>query len=73
MDRGKGKEELMTTEAQKKAVRKYDEAHTIQIHLKLNTATDADVIEWLNNQESKQGAIKELIRNEIKFTTKSPR
>ena len=44
---------------------KYDAGHTQRIGLKLNTKTDADVLQWLDKQESKQGAIKELIRREI--------
>lgn len=28
----------------------------------LNRKTDADILEWLNKQESKQGAIKAAIR-----------
>lgn len=28
----------------------------------LNRKTDADILEWLNKQESKQGAIKTAIR-----------
>ena len=55
----------MVTEAQKKAQAKYDKANTRQIHLKLNRRTDADVIQALDNAESKQGYIKGLIRADI--------
>lgn len=55
----------MATEAQKRAVQKYDAAHTRQYHLKLNTGTDADIIEQLEKQESIQGYIKQLIRDDI--------
>ena len=48
-----------------KAQAKYDKDHTTAIALKLNNKTDADVLEWLSLQESKQGAIKRLIRAEI--------
>ncbi|MBQ8093679.1 MAG: hypothetical protein IJ242_08905 [Clostridia bacterium] len=44
---------------------KYDKANTVRYGLKLNTTTDADVIEWLAKQDSMQGAIKRLIRNAI--------
>lgn len=54
-----------TSEALKKAVKKYDEAHTVQIKLKLNTTTDADILEKLNEVENKQGYIKELIRADL--------
>lgn len=52
----------MTSKSQKKAVAKYDAANTIQFKMKLNTKTDADIIAWLNEQPSKQGYIKSLIR-----------
>ena len=55
----------MLTESQKKAQAKYDKANTRQIHLKLNRRTDADVIQALDNVESKQGYIKLLIRADI--------
>lgn len=53
----------MVTEAKKKAQAKYDRINTVQIHLKLNLKTDADIIERLNRVESKQGYIKQLIRD----------
>ena len=56
----------MTTEAQKRASAKYDKANTTQVILKLNKKTDADIIEALKSVGSKQGYIKELIRENIK-------
>lgn len=56
----------MATEAQNRAVRKYDQQNTIQYHLKFNLNTDKDIIDKLNSVESKQGYIKELIRQDIK-------
>ena len=56
----------MATEAQKRAVLKYDAANTTQIHLKLNNKTDADVLAWLTQQENVQGYIKQLIRDDMK-------
>lgn len=58
----------MTTEAQKRAQKKYDEANKDKfrmIHLKLNKEADADVIEKLEQSENIQGYIKELIRADI--------
>lgn len=55
----------MATDALKRAIKKYDAANTMQIHLKLNIKTDADIIEHLSKQESKQGYIKELIRDDM--------
>ena len=56
----------MATEAQKRAILKYDAKNTKQYHMKLNIVTDADVIERLAQQESVQGYIKQLIREDIK-------
>ena len=58
----------MTTEAQKRAQKKYDEASKDKwrmIHLKLNRETDADIIEKLEQADSIQGYIKSLIRADI--------
>ena len=44
---------------------KYDANNTIQVKLKLNLNTDADIIEFLNKSDNKQGTIKQLIRAEI--------
>lgn len=56
----------MTSEAQRRAVAKYDAEHTRQIKMKLNIETDADILAWLDRQPNKQGAIKEAIRDKIK-------
>lgn len=55
----------MATEAQRRATVKYDAKNTKQYHLKLNLNTDADIIEWLDQQPSMQGYIKELIRKDM--------
>lgn len=55
----------MATEAQKRASAKYDAANTVQVRLKLNLTTDADIIQRLYEVESKQGYIKRLIRDDI--------
>lgn len=56
----------MASEAQKQAVRKYDDKNTKQFHLKLNLKTDADIIIWLKNLKNVQGYIKHLIRQDMK-------
>lgn len=43
----------------------YDKKNTTRFSLKLNNKTDADILLWLQSQESTQGAIKRLIREEI--------
>ena len=56
---------IATSEARKRAVKKSDAANTVQVTLKLNKRTDADVLERLANVPSKQGYIKSLIRADI--------
>lgn len=56
----------MSTEAQKRASKKYAAGNTKQIALVLNVKTDADIIKYLKNQENKQGHIKELIREAMR-------
>ena len=60
------------TDAKRRAIKKYDAANTKQLHLKLNLKTDADIIEHLGRQESVQGYIKALIREDmtIRFFTR---
>ena len=59
----KTQEELVA--ARTKAQAKYDKGHTARFYMKLNTGTDQDILAWLEQQDSKQGAIKRLIRDEI--------
>ena len=54
-----------STESQIKASIRYNKENTVQISLKLNRSTDADLIESLNRIANKQGYIKELIRRDI--------
>lgn len=56
----------MTSEAQIRATKKYDEENTVRLSLKLNKTTDADILDKLGEVESKQGYIKELIRRDLK-------
>lgn len=59
----------MATQAQLKAQSKYDAANTVQIHLKLNKTTDADILAILEavskEPGGKQGYIKRLIRENM--------
>lgn len=54
-----------TSDAQKRAVAKYDAANTKSHLLKLNRKTDADIIAFLENQPNKMGYIKQLIRDNM--------
>ncbi len=59
----------MASEAQARAVKKYDAVNTRQFHLKLNLNTDADILDKLDavakEEGGKQGYIKSLIRKDI--------
>ena len=55
-----------SSEAQKRASRKYDDANTERIYIKLNRNTDADILKHMKTVGNKQGYIKDLIRKEIK-------
>ena len=57
---------MATTEAQKRAQKKYDEKATVQVHMKLNAVTDADVLQRLKSVGNVQGYIKSLIRADMK-------
>ena len=56
---------MTTSKAQLRAQAKYDKENTVQVKLKLNKKTDADIIKRLSKADSKQGYIKELIRLDI--------
>lgn len=55
----------MTKNPRTKAQAKYDRDHTVMVTLKLNKDTDSEIICWLREQPSKQGAIKQLIQREV--------
>lgn len=55
----------MTSKAQIKAIEKYNKEKTKTYLLRLNKETDKDIIEVLESVKSKQGYIKDLIRNDI--------
>ena len=55
----------MATEAQRRAVKKYDAENIKHLHLKLNRKTDNDIINHLEMQENTQGYIKRLIREDM--------
>ena len=54
----------MATEAQLRAQAKYNRANTVQITLRLNKRTEADIISRLESMPNKQGYLKRLIRDE---------
>lgn len=56
---------MTASKAQLRAQAKYDKDNTVQVKLKLNKKTDADLISWLDDISNKQGYIKEIIRADI--------
>lgn len=56
----------MTTEANKRASKKYDQKNTKMISVKLNKKTDADIFKHIEKIDNKQSYIKALIRKEIR-------
>ena len=54
-----------TSDAQKRAVAKYDAANTKSHLPKLNKNTDADIIAHLDQQPNKLAYLKKLIRDDI--------
>ena len=61
-----------STDAQIRAARKYDQNNTRLIQLKLNKKTDADILEFLEGLDNRQGFIKELIRKHMNGTEAIP-
>lgn len=57
---------MAQTEAQRRAKDKYDAKTAVQIKLKLNIKTDADILKKLEEVDNKQGYIKALIRADLK-------
>lgn len=56
----------MATEAQIRASLKYNQTHTRQVSIKLNTKTDADILSKLDSVDNVQGYVKGLIREDLK-------
>lgn len=56
---------MAQTEAEKKAIKKYQAENIRQVLLKINKKTMPDVFEKLQSVESMQGYIIELIRDDI--------
>lgn len=51
-----------------KAAVKYNANNVKQIKINLNRKTDADIIEYLQQQDNIQGLLKDLIRNHMEST-----
>ena len=55
----------MASKAQTEAVKRYQERNTRLMSIRLNLNTDADIIQRLEEVDSKQGYIKKLIRQDM--------
>lgn len=58
--------QMAVSDAQKRAQDKYDAKATVQLKMKLNKRTDADILRKLDSVPNKQGYIKKLIRDDLK-------
>ena len=47
------------------SIMRYDRENTVQIKLKLNKKTDADILQKLEESGNKQGYLKALVRQDI--------
>lgn len=56
----------MSSEAQRRATAKYDAKNTRRFGIKLNLATDKDILAKLEAVGNVQGYIKELIRKDMR-------
>lgn len=61
----KPKSERKTSDAQLRAVAKYEAANTTRMSLKINKKTETDILDRLKAQDNVQGYIKRLIREDI--------
>lgn len=46
-------------------IKEWDAQNSVRVSLKLSRTADADIIEWLDQQASKNSAIKQSIRDTI--------
>lgn len=56
----------MVSEAQKRAQKKYDEANVYQFSVRLSRKTDAEIIAALEEADSRQGLVREALREYIR-------
>lgn len=59
---------MSTREARRRAEKKYHEANTKLLQIRLNFRTDQDILEKLSVEESMSGYVKRLIREDIRRT-----
>lgn len=56
---------MKTKQSTLEAINRYQKKNVIQLNIRLNKKTDADIIAALESVSNKQGYIKELIRLDI--------
>lgn len=57
---------MANNKSQIEAVARYDKKNMKGLYIKLHKKNDKDIIDKLEQVESKQGYVKELIRNDLK-------
>ena len=57
--------ENMASAAHNRATTKYNAVNTERVYIRLNKKTDADILQYLDSLDNKQGYIKDLIRADI--------
>lgn len=55
----------MATDAQRRAIAKYDKQNTVTYGMKMNKKTDADIIARFTEVGNVQGYVKRLVREDI--------
>lgn len=56
---------MKVKECDYRASQKYQREKTRSVGMQLNLKYDADILEWLDAQENKQGYLKQLIRDDM--------
>jgi len=59
---------MKVSEADYKAAQKYLKTNCKQITMVLNIKTDEDILVWLDQQNNKQGYLKQLIRDDMRVS-----
>lgn len=59
---------MKVSEAEYKAAQKYLKENCKKITMVLNIKTDEDILVWLDQQNNKQGYLKQLIRDDMRVS-----
>lgn len=56
---------MPATQAELRAIKKYNKENKQQIKFSINRKTEPELLAWIESQENKQGYIKDLIRKDM--------